>query len=120
MAFTFVVMNVNVSPVSSPDRKNKMQAEYIPKVEASATRHRGEPARVAVVLDRAEAMRLIANLAAGLEVYGVYRDRVEWKGPPVIHLPIMVDGVLFAEALISIDLTKGYLNGEDLKEKDKS
>jgi len=97
-----------------------VQAEYIPEVKASATRHRGERAKVAVELDRAEAMRLIANLAAGLETAGVTRDRVHWKAPPVIVLPIMVDGKLFAEALISIDLTKGYLNGEDLKEKDKS
>jgi hypothetical protein len=97
-----------------------VQAEYISEVKASDTRHRGEPARVVVVLDRAEAINVIAKLAAGLEVFGVYRDHVRWKAPPVITLPIMVDGVFFAEALISIDLTKGYLNGDDLKEKDRS
>lgn len=96
-----------------------MQAEYLPEVKASASR-RSDPPRVLVLLDRAEAMRLIANLAAGLEAHRVTRDHVEWKSPPDIDLPIMVDGVHFAQMHISIDITKGYLNGDFLKEEDRS
>lgn len=94
-----------------------MQAEYFPEIKAT-TQHPCQPPMVVVTIDRAEAMKLISKLAVGLEASHVTRDRVEWNPPPAICLPIVVNDKFFAEAHICIDITKGYLNGDDLKEED--
>lgn len=96
-----------------------MQAEYIAEVKTSK-QQRSSPAAVILTIDRAEAIRLIAKLSAGLESGHVTRYGVEWGTPPEIHLPVTVDGKFFADVYFSIDITKGYLNGDIIKEEDKS
>lgn len=96
-----------------------MQAEYIAEVKASK-QERSSRAAVILTIDRAEAIRLIAKLSAGLESGPVTRYNVEWRTPPEIHLPVTVGGKFFADVYFSIDITKGYLNGDIIKEEDKS
>jgi len=95
-----------------------MQVECFAEIKAG----HGEPSRrpmVIFTIDRAEAMRLISKLSAGLEASRVTRYGVEWQTPPNACLPVIVDGNFLADVYFNIDITKGYLNGDNLKEEDK-
>jgi hypothetical protein len=96
-----------------------MKADYIAEVEGSK-QQRYERARVILTIDRAEAIKLIAKLSAGLASGKVTRYGVKWSTPPEIYLRTTVNDKFFADVYFSIDITKGYLNGDIIKEEDKS
>lgn len=96
-----------------------MKADYIPEVKASKQQHSSRTALI-LTIDRAEAIHLIAKLSAGLESGKVTRYGVEWKAPPEVRLPVTVNDKFFADVYFLIDTNKGYLNGDIIKEEDKS
>jgi hypothetical protein len=96
-----------------------MKADYFAEVKGSA-QQRYERPYVILTIDRAEAIKLIAKLSAGLAAGKVTRYGVEWTTPPEMCLRTTVNDKFFADVYFSIDITKGYLNGDVIKEEDKS